>query len=277
MCLSACSKANSSSNCNGEKIIGSFIDIPSGSFTKSQNPVYPEEGLPSIVEVKGFKLQTHETTTQQFAEFVKQSNYVTDAEKSSQSTRADGGSAFFKRSKEMNESSWELSKEVSWRKPEGSNGNETSLNLYPAVHISHNDAQAYAKWAGGRLPTEIEWEYASSLGLPDPENTYSSAYDKNGIPIANTWQGIFPVIDSGRDGFKGTAPIGCFPANKLGLYDMIGNVWEWTATEFNENNYTIKGGSHLCASNYCSRYRPGARQPMEKDFSSNHIGFRIVK
>ena len=144
------------------------------------------------------------------------------------------------------------------------------------MHISLNDARAYAKWAGGRLPTELEWEYAASLGLPDRTRADSGAYDKQGKPIANTWQGVFPIINTEEDKFSGTSPVGCFPPSRTQLYDMIGNVWEWTDTPVTKSSHLIKGGSFLCANNFCKRYRTAARQSQDDDFSTNHLGFRIV-
>jgi formylglycine-generating enzyme required for sulfatase activity len=172
---------------------------------------------------------------------------------------------------------WTLLKGATWRKPLGEQHVYVAEPNHPVVHVSLRDALAYAQWAGGRLPTELEWEYAASLGLADPNRPDSGAYDINGAPIANTWQGVFPIIDSGRDGFKGTSPVGCFAPSKMGLYDMLGNVWEWTDTPSSQSTHIIKGGSFLCANNFCKRYRPTARQSQEIDFSTNHIGFRIVK
>ena len=133
---------------------------------------------------------------------------------------------------------------------------------------------------GGRLPTEPEWEFAAQLGLEDQSNSTSGAYDRTGRPIANTWQGIFPLLDRGTDGHKGIAPVGCFALSTIGLSDMIGNVWEWTSSTHGAGSssqiFTIKGGSFLCANNYCRRYQPAAREGHEKDFSTNHIGFRVV-
>jgi formylglycine-generating enzyme required for sulfatase activity len=147
------------------------------------------------------------------------------------------------------------------------------------VHVSLNDARAYALWADGRLPTEVEWEYAASLGLFDPDNPESALRGPDGRARANTWDGVFPVINLKTDGFAGSAPVGCYEESRIGTYDMIGNVWEWTSSRFDSQQaeYTIKGGSYLCGSHYCRRYRPAARQKLEPDFSTAHVGFRIVK
>ena len=169
------------------------------------------------------------------------------------------------------------------------------------VHVAYEDALAYARWLGHSLPTEAQWEYAARGGR-DGEDDWSSAFDADGKPIANTWQGIFPVLNSQDDGYAGTAPVGCFRPNGYGLYDMIGNVWEWTSDWYRPGHprvpaaepqgpslvdirlapgqlpsKVIKGGSYLCAFNFCARYRPAARQPQEVDLSAAHIGFRTVR
>ncbi|NND83430.1 MAG: formylglycine-generating enzyme family protein [Gammaproteobacteria bacterium] len=262
---------------------GRFITIQAGGFTRGQAPRYPEEGQPRAAETGTFAIQTHEVTNRQYQRFVEATGYVSDAERSSQSGRADGGSGLFVMPQNMrSEGNWRLARDASWRDPLGDGSGIIDKMSLPVVHVSLRDAQAYAKWAGGRLPTELEWEHAAALGLSNPADQQSGAFDNSGQPIANTWQGIFPLQDKATDGFSGAAPVGCYAASEIGLYDMIGNVWEWTTTAYRapgaaHNSYTIKGGSFLCADNYCGRYRPAARQPQEADFSMSHIGFRIVK
>ena len=231
------------------------------------------------MHVEGFAILAHEVTNNQFAEFVKATGYITDAERAAREGRPDAGSAVFVMPNQDNNvaGAWKLVSGATWKTPQGADSTIENKGNHPVVHISHADAVAYASWVGGRLPTEIEWEYAATLGLGDPDNPESNAYDASGNPIANTWQGIFPVIDQAKDGFSGSSPIGCFGPDKIGLFDMIGNVWEWTDTPYGSSFHTIKGGSYLCSANFCVRYRPAARQPQETEFSSNHIGFRIVK
>lgn len=137
-------------------------------------------------------------------------------------------------------------------------------------------AQAYAAWAERRLPTEIEWEFAAKAGS-DTRYIWGTDRAPEGKEQANTWQGAFPIQNTAEDGFQIRAPIGCFSPNAFGLFDMVGNVWEWTETEWGDGqSHVIKGGSFLCAENYCRRYTATSRQPQEMNFSTNHIGFRTV-
>ena len=258
--------------------VGLFADMPACSFIKGNAPVYPEEAPTLRLQVDGFEMQIHEVTNAQFTEFTHATGYITDAVRGVREGREGAGSAVFLHPEKRTVAGevWKLIPGASWQTPEGAGSTIKGRENMPVVHISKDDAQAYAKWAGGRLPTEIEWEYAASLGLPDASDQTSGAYGVEGAR-ANTWQGVFPVVDLGEDGFKGVAPAGCFGADGLGLYDMIGNVWEWTDTPYGAATHTIKGGSYLCADNFCMRYRPAAKQPQDTDFSSSHIGFRIVR
>jgi formylglycine-generating enzyme len=260
--------------------IGTFVSIPAGSFVAGARPVYPEEGPPQRLRVDGFEMARHEVTNAQFAAFVVATNYRTDAETSAASGRADGGSAVFTRTPkgQVGIGAWSLMKGATWRAPEGPGSNIEGKSNWPVVHVSYRDALAYATWAKARLPSEMEWEYAASLGLPNPNDSRSGAFDDKGKPRANTWQGLFPALDEGSDGFEGAAPIGCFQPDKVGLSDMIGNVWEWTAlADPAARQALIKGGSHLCTDSFCGRFRPEARQYQDVDFSTNHIGFRVVR
>lgn len=258
--------------------IGTFVELPEGAFIKGADPVYADESPSVRLHVDRVWIQIHEVTNRQFATFVDATDYVTDAERGVIEGREGAGSAVFLHPETgaRGAAPWILSADATWRAPNGADSSIEDQWDRPVVHVSKRDAEAYATWAGGRLPSEVEWEYAASLGLPDPENQSSGAYDEHG-PRANTWQGVFPVADLGDDGFTGIAPIGCFEKDRIGLYDMIGNVWEWTDTPYGEGTHTMKGGSFLCADNFCRRYRPAARHPQDTDFSSNHIGFRIVR
>jgi sulfatase modifying factor 1 len=257
-----------------EEALGAFVRVRGGGFVMGARGVYPEERQPSRVYVSPFLVQTHEVTNDQFRAFVDATGYVTEAEEG-------GGSARFTRTEapENLRSWWRLDTGASWRAPEGEGSDLAGRWLHPVVHVSLRDARSYAEWAGGRIPSEVEWEYAASLGLFDPQDPESGVRGPRGEPRANIWDGQFPLVNTEEDGFAGTAPVGCFPASLIGTYDMIGNVWEWTDSRFGEGavRFTIKGGSYLCGSNYCRRYRAAARQGMEADFSTAHLGFRIVR
>jgi sulfatase modifying factor 1 len=280
MLLAGCTNSDSLNTiCNSSTIADNadpFTLIAEGQFTKSNALVYPEEGQPYRVTVDAFLIQTHEVTNQQFAEFVSSTAYVTDAERS-RNNPAENGSAVFSSDSIESEPAWRLRAGANWKQPSGDGSKISDRPLHPVVHVSLQDARAYALWAGGRLPTELEWEYSAQLGLSDSGRPDSGAYDKDSKPIANTWQGVFPIVNSVEDGFRGTSPVACFPPSEIGLYDMIGNVWEWTDTPSSKSSHLIKGGSFLCANNFCKRYRPSARQAQEIDFSTNHIGFRLVR
>jgi formylglycine-generating enzyme len=262
-----------------ESDLGRFIAVPEGQFRKGAQALYPEEAPEMTLHVARFEMLAHEVTNAEFARFVEATGHVTTAEQSAAAGGPAAGSAVFRMPSDRASpaDTWQLVAGATWRAPEGAGSDISARALQPVVHVSLADAEAYAAWAGGRLPTEEEWEYAAALGLPDPADSQSGAYDASGKPVANTWQGIFPLMDQAADGFSGRAPAGCFAPSAIGLYDMLGNVWEWTSTPFQAGAHTIKGGSYLCADNFCRRYRPAARQPQEVDFSSSHIGFRIVR
>ena len=205
---------------------------------------------------------------------------------------------------------WEFKPGASWRQPQGPGSSIEALDEHPVVHVAYKDAEAYAAWAGKALPTEAEWEFAARGGLDGAEFAWGGEFEPDGRPFANTWQGEFPNENLNSDGYERTSPVGAFPANGYGLLDMIGNVWEWTIDWFTARHEAdakkpccavknprggseqasydprqpairiprkvLKGGSHLCAPNYCRRYRPAARHAHPVDTSTSHIGFRCV-
>jgi formylglycine-generating enzyme required for sulfatase activity len=297
----------------GEGDHAGMVFIPGGSFVMGSDQERPEEQFSHTVKVDGFWIDQHEVTNAQFAKFVDATGYKTLAErgldpKTHPTMSGDllsPGSMLFIQPTHLDRGGnltqwWQYVKGANWRAPEGPGSSIKGKENHSVVHVAYEDALAYAHWLGRELPTEAQWEYAARGGKYDGED-WSQAYDKEGKPIANTWQGIFPVFNTEEDGYAGIAPVGCFPPNGYGLYDMIGNVWEWTSDWYvpghsrdpatNPNgpsllqvrieagmspSKVIKGGSYLCAYNYCSRYRPTARQPQEVDLGAGHIGFRTV-
>ncbi|MBR1149851.1 formylglycine-generating enzyme family protein [Bradyrhizobium sp. JYMT SZCCT0428] len=205
---------------------------------------------------------------------------------------------------------WQFLKGADWRHPYGPKSNINTLGDHPVVHIAYSDALAYARWAGKDLPTEAEWEYAARGGLEDAEYAWGDELTPGGLHLANTWQGSFPHENLFADSYARTSPVTAFPSNGYGIHDMIGNVWEWASDWYSNRHETdapkaccipenprggredgsydprepnvriprrvVKGGSHLCAPNYCRRYRPAARHAHPVDTSTSHIGFRCV-
>lgn len=290
-----------------------MVFIPGGAFRMGSDRDRPEERHVHSVRVDGFWIDRHEVTNAQFREFVAATGYVTLAERGLDPKAypdmpaellAPGSVVFIKPTDVRQGGSltqwWQYVKGADWKHPAGPGSSIEARENYPVVHIAYEDALAYAKWRGRALPTEAQWEFAA-LGGRDASEDWSNPYDADGNPTANTWQGIFPVVNSGDDGYEGAAPAGCFKANGYGLKDMLGNVWEWTSDWYRPGHSretavnpagpditlaraapgqaprrVIKGGSYLCAFNYCSRYRPSARQPQEVDLGAAHLGFRTV-
>lgn len=248
-----------------------MVLVPAGSFTMGDT-LYPEEGPVREVSVDAFWIDRTEVTNSEFAAFVDATGYVTTAERSEQK----GAAVFVMPSGSVDLSSvstwWRYAEAANWRQPGGPGTSIEERDSYPVVAVTLEDAEAYARWKGRRLPTEEEWERAARAGAATPPD--------HGQPrSANTWQGVFPVIDTAEDGYQGMAPVGCFQPNAYGLFDMVGNVWEMTATTYQGHTpkaQVIKGGSFLCAPNYCRRYRAAARQPQEADLGTSHVGFRTV-
>jgi len=244
------------------------------------NNAYPEERPARQVQVAGFSIDATEVTNKQFRSFVEATNYLTDAEKIQPGFNTPGGAVFILPNA-AHPHWWRFVEGANWRHPEGPKSSIKGRDYDPVVQLTINDARAYAKWVGRRLPTEIEWEYAAGAGAKT-RYVWGEEKNPNGKEMANTWQGAFPIENTQKDGFALRAPVGCFEPNAFGLYDMIGNVWEWTDTanwqgQEGEAVYVIKGGSFLCAENYCRRYRASARQFQEAGLSTNHIGFRTAK
>lgn len=259
--------------------------IPAGSYRIGGPVRYPEERPERSVATAGFHIDVHETTNAQFARFVAETGYVTVAERAPDPADHPDidpdllvpGSAVF--GVASGGYWWRFIPGASWRTPYGPGSGIDGLDDYPVVHVAYADAQAYAEWAGADLPSEDEWEIAARGGTAGTDYAWGEEFRPDGQWRANTWQGPFPAIDTGADGFAGLAPVGCYPANPFGAYDMIGNVWEWTASPFDASGRsgTVRGGSFLCASSFCARFRPAARQPQEWDFSASHIGFRTIR
>jgi sulfatase modifying factor 1 len=286
-----------------------LVEVPGGSFRMGSTSFYPEEAPIHTVQVTGFAIERHPVTNAQFNEFVDETGHVTVAERDidpalyPEANPADlvpGALVFSPTSRPVDlrdwRQWWEWTPGASWRHPFGPDSGIETLADHPVVQVAYPDAAAYARWAGRRLPSEAEWEYAARGG-----STATYAWGAEAAPdgrlMANTWQGRFPYRNLGALGWTGTSPVGTFPPNGYGLADMIGNVWEWTTTEFAGHHrldapahgccpasdegdpsvsQALKGGSHLCAPEYCHRYRPAARSPQSQDSATTHIGFRCV-
>ncbi len=281
--------------------------VPAGQFQMGDT-VYAEEGPVRTETVAAFDIDRHEVTNAQFARFVAETGYVTVAERPVDPAAYPGlppaalqpGSAVFRFDERSFDPGnpgtwWVFTPGASWRHPLGPRSDLHGLEHHPVVHVALADAQAYARWAGRRLPTEIEWEWAARAARADAPNSTLQPAE------ANTWQGEFPQKNAQTDGFKASAPVGCFQPNGLGLHDMIGNVWEWTSDAYHASRPdrpalkdtgfdtgfdagqpgvavgVIKGGSYLCAPNYCMRYRPGARHAQDLTLGASHIGFRTAR
>jgi len=297
--------------------------IPDGEFAMGSNDFYPEEQPVHRVAVSGFWIDEHPITVAEFRRFVQATDYMTNAERVPDAADFPGadpellvpGSLVFHPTAGPVDLTdfrnwWAWVPGAEWRHPQGPGSGVGGLERHPVTHIAHEDAAAYAAWAGKDLPTEAEWEYAARGGLEGKVFVWGDDFSPKGKMLANTWQGEFPWQNLLLDGFERTSPIGSFPPNGYGLFDMAGNVWEWTRDFFTPNHpdeveypcctpvnprvtspvesfavgepgehiprRVTKGGSHLCAPNYCLRYRPAARQGQQVDTSTSHIGFRCV-
>jgi formylglycine-generating enzyme len=300
-----------------------MVWIPGGIFRMGSDKHYPEEAPAHRVTVDGFWIDRTPVTNRQFKQFVKVTGHVTFAEVRPDPKNYPGalphmlyaGSLVFTppgRPVDLKNwgAWWAFLKGADWRHPYGPKSNINTLDNHPVVHVAFSDALAYAQWAGKELPTEAEWEFAARGGLDGAEFAWGDEFMPGGKHRANTWQGNFPHENRCDDGFDRTSPVLAFPANGYGVYDMIGNVWEWTTDWYSRKHQAdapkaccvpenprgggeegsfdpaqptikiprkvIKGGSHLCASNYCRRYRPAARHAEAVDTSTSHLGFRCV-
>jgi formylglycine-generating enzyme required for sulfatase activity len=289
--------------------------VPGGAFAMGSERHYPEEAPVRQVTVAGFWMDEHPVTNLEFLRFVKATGHVTQAERLPDPSRYPGakpemlfaGSVVFEKSAGPVDLSnhfnwWAWRRGADWRHPEGPGSTLDGRERHPVVHVAFDDAAAYAAWAGKQLPTEAEWEFAARSGLDGTEFAWGDELMPGGKPMANTWQGEFPYENTLVDGYEGTSPVGRFPANGYGLVDMIGNVWEWTTDWYTATHQAVssccggdaraasidphdpaaiprkvmKGGSHLCAPNYCRRYRPAARMAQAVDTSTSHLGFRCI-
>lgn len=300
-----------------------MVWIPGGTFLMGSNYFYPEEQPSHLVRVDGFWIDEYAVTNADFHRFVQATGYVTLAERSPDPRNypdvdpallVAGSLVFRKPQQRVNlrdyRAWWAYVPGACWRHPEGPGSTLDRRQCHPVVHVAYEDAAAYAAWAGKALPSEAEWEFAARGGLDGAIYVWGNEFAPGGHLQANTWQGEFPWQNLKMDGYEGTSPVGSFPANGYGLYDMAGNVWEWTCDLFTPHHSgeakapccaprnprvepvevkyaagqpgvtiprkVVKGGSHLCAPNYCLRYRPAARQGEAVDTSACHIGFRCI-
>lgn len=238
-----------------------MIDLEGGVFTLGSESGYADEAPLREVSVAPFSLSRFELTVGEFDAFVRATGYETEAER-------EGGSALFAVPTPSRRSWWMWSDGTSWQNPLGDGTAPDARE--PVRHLRDSDVRTYADWAGLRLPTEVEWEYAAKAGALDP--------GQPGPGGANSHQGAFPLQDSAEDGFAGVAPVGCYAPNDFGFYDMVGNVWEMTSTPHaRTGSLVIKGGSYLCSDSYCRRDRPASREAQELDMSTSHVGVRLAR
>jgi sulfatase modifying factor 1 len=301
-----------------------MIHLPGGTFQMGSDRFYPEEAPVRRVQVDGFWIDETPVTNRDFARFVEATGHNTLAEMAPDPkdypgmdpAMAQAGSLLFQRTSgpvPLDDASqwWRFSIGTNWRHPQGPDSELDILADHPVVHIAYADAEAYAAWAGKTLPTEAEWEYAARGGLNSADYVWGDELAPGGVCLANYWQGAFPFANILSDGYERTSPVRTYPANGYGLFDMVGNVWEWTTDWFAQPRIerktkgsccvpanprggtkresldpatpdiliprkVLKGGSHLCAANYCQRYRPAARHPQAVDSATSHIGFRCI-
>lgn len=282
---------------------GAMVTIPGGRYRLGSDEHYPEERPRRDVDVAAFRLDAAPVTNEEFARFVAATGHVTAAEKADPA-----GSAVFAMTTgpvDLHDPSnwWRFAAGANWRCPEGPGSGIDGRGRCPVVHVGLDDARAYASWCGKRLPTEAEWEAAARGGLDDATYAWGDEFAPGGRLMANVWTGSFPWYFA-RGDRPGPTPVGSFPIGGYGLCDMIGNVWEWTSTPMQQapalqapqspqtpkacgctppeaaaapgTLFILKGGSFLCAGEYCARYRPAARIGLTADSTTAHVGFRCA-
>lgn len=302
-------------------VVDDMVSLAGGVFRMGSDHHYAEEKPAHKVHVGPFRIDPHPVTNAEFARFVEATGYVTQAEKPADPAQYPGADpsmlvpssvVFVSPTGPVDMRNhynwWQYVADADWRHPRGPGSSLDGLQEHPVVHIAHEDAAAYAAWARKQLPTEAEWEFAARAGRDDTEFAWGDELVPGGRHLANLWQGEFPSQNLAADGFVWTSPVGTFPPNDYGLFDMIGNVWEWTDDWYQQHDQApgkpcctldnprggsresshdplsplvvprrvTKGGSHLCAPNYCRRYRPAARMAQPIDTSTSHLGFRCV-
>ena len=308
----------------GAHTAAAVVRLPGGTFRMGSDVHYPEEAPAHPVRVDGFGIDRYAVTNTQFAAFTAATGYVTVAERPLDPALHPGaprenlvpGSMVFTPTPgpvDLRHLSqwWSWVPGASWRRPEGPTSGIDDRGDHPVVHVAHEDAAAYAAWVGAALPTEAQWEYAARGGVEGAAFTWGDEARPGGRLLANIWDGPdFPWRSTGESGWLRTAPVGSFAPNGYGLYDMAGNVWEWTADWWTDRHpaavpdaccapanpradaadtsrdsrkpqsavprKVVKGGSFLCADTYCRRYRPAARRPQAVDTGMSHVGFRCV-
>ncbi len=295
-----------------------MVWIPGGEFTMGSEDGLPDERPTHRVRVSGFFIDATEVTNAQFRAFVDATGYVTTAERpiDVEELMRQAGPGAERPAPELlvpgalvldaTQSTgwwWKWQPGASWRKPDGIHALDAEHDTHPVVQVAWDDAVAYCEWAGKRLPTEAEWEFAARGGLEGVRHTWGAEKNPGGAHMANIWQGRFPEQNLVEDGFSGTAPVKSFPANGYGLFDMSGNVWEWVSDWYRRDTYAKRegvsvdplgpdssydpqepnspkrvnrGGSFLCSDNYCIGYRPSARMKSSPDTGLFHTGFRCV-
>jgi formylglycine-generating enzyme required for sulfatase activity len=299
-----------------------MVWVPGGTYLMGSDDHYPEEAPAHHATVDGFWMDRYTVTNNQFRAFVEATEYVTLAERAPDAADYPGAKpemlvpasvVFHKPPGPVDLRNhynwWTYIPGASWRHPQGPGSSLKGLGRHPVVHVAYEDVEAYLQWAGKELPTEAEWECAARAGLEGAEYVWGDDFAPGGKQMANTWQGEFPWQNLRLDGFEWTAPVGSFPPNAYGLYDMAGNVWQWMSdyyaprhaeaahpccaprnprVEAWDDSYdpqmpdipiprrVMKGGSFLCAPNYCLRYRPAARMAQPIDTSTCHLGFRGI-